>query len=192
MGLYLPLLHHSQTILSTHKNFVQFCTFCFYIILKPVQHVNRSVKCLVSSAFTSFSNNAGVPQHLLLGLYLLLLHHSQTYTVSSPRRSQVCTFCFYIILKQEVGIDLEEKGFVPSAFTSFSNYTLNGLYCCKGLYLLLLHHSQTAASSYSASWQVYTFCFYIILKRKKQERKKVVGLVSSTFTSFSNREADGF
>ena len=98
---------------------------------------------LVSSTFTSFSNDVFEQEIAVRVWYLLLLHHSQTSRPSSRPNQEVW-------------------------------------------YLLLLHHSQTAVYGVQLENKFGIFYFYIILKHERIDQQAIRGLVSSTFTSFSN------
>ena len=75
---YLMLLHHSQTSIRRLRVTLVSGILCFYIILKH-RHVSFfSFTCLVSYAFTSFSNGGGWLRGCRMVWYLMLLHHSQT------------------------------------------------------------------------------------------------------------------
>ena len=143
-----------------------FGTFCFYIILKREEAWPSLAERLVPSAFTSFSNTCHSQSLVFVRLvpsaftsfsntwsqyinqwfvwYLLLLHHSQTWSCRCSRPLRFGTFCFYIILKLDRLFDAVGNRLVPSAFTSFSNDSTIFMSLLNVWYLLLLHHSQTS------------------------------------------------
>ena len=164
---------------------------------------------LVSSAFTSFSNDERHRSIITDVWYLLLLHHSQTDYAFGYVEGLFGIFCFYIILKLSqlrniTGTCLVSSAFtsfsnelkewfldkirlVPFAFTSFSNLKLVFLLIQLVWYLLLLHHSQTIRRFYCYRIVVCSFCFYIILKLTASNSTTYRSLVASAFTSFSNK-----
>ena len=75
---YLMLLHHSQTELGAKNTANESGILCFYIILKLPQYSQMMSPCLVSYAFTSFSNVRAREADRWWVWYLMLLHHSQT------------------------------------------------------------------------------------------------------------------
>ena len=97
---YLLLLHHSQTSAS-HMIPIH---GVWYLLL--LHHSQTSVSGVRSRSSV---------------WYLLLLHHSQTTDSIIVQHIQVCTFCFYIILKPDRLTCCTPAGLVSSAFTSFSN-----------------------------------------------------------------------
>ena len=107
--------------------------------------------------------------------YLLLLHHSQTTDSIIVQHIQVCTFCFYIILKPDRLTCCTPAGLVSSAFTSFSNSAASSFLNNFVWYLLLLHHSQTSCLLICLQPQFGTFCFYIILKPLFVFKKSLFG-----------------
>ena len=94
---------------------------CFYIILKPVFGRIIISVCLVSYAFTSFSNQTALSLFTIGVWYLMLLHHSQTYQEKENWRMKSGILCFYIILKHLVNVSDRYGRLVSYAFTSFSN-----------------------------------------------------------------------
>ena len=118
---YLMFLHHSQT-------------------QAPPATPRR---CLVSSAFTSFSNRYWCLPMTVKVWYLMLLHHSQTLLRTIGLIDVSGILCFYIILKLPVISFLFPNCLVSYAFTSFSNLGSSGMMTDAVWYLMLLHHSQT-------------------------------------------------
>ena len=55
---YLMLLHHSQTFGAAGVSIMWSGILCFYIILKHCDGILQHINCLVSYAFTSFSNSS--------------------------------------------------------------------------------------------------------------------------------------
>ena len=162
---YLLLLHHSQTMTIIYSTTILVCTFCFCIILKLTPLSNCSIIRFVPSAFTSFSNTSTLYLLSGPGLYLLLLHHSQTDRFGVKLLRLFDIFYFYIILKHISSL----------------------VYCIKlfGIfYFYIILKLRTQMFDYIEMFGI--FYFYIILKPSVEHSNVFVSLVSSTFTSFSN------
>ena len=141
---YLMLLHHSQTDIKTCEALRTSGILCFYIILK--QSSSRYIKpaCLVSYAFTSFSNDLVRINLTAVVWYLMLLHHSQTISIVTFFDTSV----WYLMLLHHSQTRSPFRchpplGLVSYAFTSFSNGSDLFTDLFSVWYLMLLHHSQT-------------------------------------------------
>ena len=120
---YLMLLHHSQTELGAKNTANESGILCFYIILKLPQYSQMMSPCLVSYAFTSFSNFRISSGGRLSVWYLMLLHHSQTGLLSVYA---IFTVWYLMLLHHS------QTFFGITAI-------INQVW-----YLMLLHHSQTS------------------------------------------------